>query len=282
MVTALTPAVPSGSQLCGQPAVSPQAKGPSMAHRQRHGAARRHALREPVVEDDARAGRHPHGHRRGPAHGHRLHAPRGVALPAGPRPSSPAGRSSSTAARSTTPGRRGDSWLAWASGRPRPGPEGAGDGRPSDEGRYDRALVQHLPGATDLPDAGPDDVTVEFTRFKVARIALDADSDRQFDVAPMVAAAQLLRTAEVDVVAWNDTAGSWLGPETDRRLVTETTAPTSCRPPRRRWPTSTRSPHSASGTSACSPLHRRRRPGHQRALRRRGASVVGEAISDCP
>ncbi len=78
------------------------------------------------------------------------------------------------------------------------------------------------------------DVTVESTRFEVARIALDAGSFRQFDVAPMVAAAQLLRTAEVDVVAWNDTAGSWLGPETDRRLVAETTAPTSCRPPRRR------------------------------------------------
>ncbi len=68
------------------------------------------------------------------------------------------------------------------------------------------------------------DVTVHFTRIEVTRIALDAGSDRQFDVRPMVAAAQLLRTAEVDVVAWNGTAGSWLGPETDRRLVAEITA----------------------------------------------------------
>jgi maleate isomerase len=70
------------------------------------------------------------------------------------------------------------------------------------------------------------DVTVHFTRIGVTRIALDAGSDRQFDVRPMVAAAQLLRTAEVDVVAWNGTAGSWLGPETDRRLVAEITAAT--------------------------------------------------------
>ncbi len=76
--------------------------------------------------------------------------------PAGPRPSSPAG-SSSTAARSTIPGRRGDSWLVWASGRSRPGPERTGDGRSSDEGRHDRALAQYLPGATDLPDAGRPD-----------------------------------------------------------------------------------------------------------------------------
>ncbi len=68
------------------------------------------------------------------------------------------------------------------------------------------------------------DVTVHFTRIEVTRIALDAGSDRQFDVRPMVAAAELLRTAEVDVVAWNGTAGSWLGPETDRRLVAEITA----------------------------------------------------------
>jgi maleate isomerase len=42
----------------------------------------------------------------------------------------------------------------------------------------------------------------------------------------MVAAAQLLRTAEVDVVAWNGTAGSWLGPDADRALVREITAAT--------------------------------------------------------
>ena len=70
------------------------------------------------------------------------------------------------------------------------------------------------------------DVTVHFTRIEVTRIALDAGSDRQFDVRSMVGAAQLLRTAEVDVVAWNGTAGSWLGPEVDRALAAQITAAT--------------------------------------------------------
>jgi maleate isomerase len=63
------------------------------------------------------------------------------------------------------------------------------------------------------------DVTVHFTRVEVTRIALDAGSDKQFDHATMVAAARLLSTAEVDVVAWNGTAGSWLGPDSDREMV---------------------------------------------------------------
>ncbi len=70
------------------------------------------------------------------------------------------------------------------------------------------------------------DVTVHFTRIEVTRIALNAHSDRQFDIRPMVTAARLLRTAEVDVVAWNGTAGSWLGPDGDRALVREITAAT--------------------------------------------------------
>jgi maleate isomerase len=70
------------------------------------------------------------------------------------------------------------------------------------------------------------DVTVHFTRIEVTRIALDAGSDEQFEVGPMVAAAGLLATAGVDVVAWNGTAGSWLGPDADRALVRELTAAT--------------------------------------------------------
>lgn len=64
-----------------------------------------------------------------------------------------------------------------------------------------------------------EDVTVHFTRIEVTRIALDAGSSTQFDQAGMVAAARLLRTAEVDVIAWNGTAGSWLGAEQDRAMV---------------------------------------------------------------
>ncbi len=71
-----------------------------------------------------------------------------------------------------------------------------------------------------------EDVTVHFTRIEVTRIALDAGSSTQFDQAGMVAAARLLRTAEVDVIAWNGTAGSWLGADQDRAMaeaITEAT-----------------------------------------------------------
>ncbi|MFI2104328.1 aspartate/glutamate racemase family protein [Isoptericola sp. NPDC019693] len=71
-----------------------------------------------------------------------------------------------------------------------------------------------------------EDVTVHSTRIEVTRIVLDADSDTQFDHAAMVDAARLLRTADVDVVAWNGTAGSWLGAGHDREMVRQITAAT--------------------------------------------------------
>ena len=71
-----------------------------------------------------------------------------------------------------------------------------------------------------------EDVTVHFTRIEVTRIALDAGSNTQFDHSTMVEAARLLRTADVDVIAWNGTAGSWLGPEHDRAMVDKITAAT--------------------------------------------------------
>lgn len=67
------------------------------------------------------------------------------------------------------------------------------------------------------------DVTIHFTRIPVTRIALDDSSDRQFDPAVMREAARLLATADVDVIAWNGTSGSWLGAEHDRDLVREIT-----------------------------------------------------------
>ncbi|MCO4255416.1 maleate cis-trans isomerase family protein [Pseudarthrobacter cellobiosi] len=63
------------------------------------------------------------------------------------------------------------------------------------------------------------DVTLHFTRINVTRIALDDSSDKQFDAAGMHAAAELLATSDVDVIAWNGTSGSWLGADHDRRLV---------------------------------------------------------------
>ena len=72
-----------------------------------------------------------------------------------------------------------------------------------------------------------EDVTVHSTRIPVTRIALDAGSDRQFDVDGMRAAAELLATADVDVIAWNGTSGSWLGADHDREIAAEITAATS-------------------------------------------------------
>ena len=63
------------------------------------------------------------------------------------------------------------------------------------------------------------DVTVHSTRIEVTRIALDPTADAQFATDAMVAAARLLATADVDVVAWGGTAGSWLGPDRDRETV---------------------------------------------------------------
>ena len=68
-----------------------------------------------------------------------------------------------------------------------------------------------------------DDVTIHFTRIPVTRIALDDSSDKQFDPAVMRTAAGLLATADVDVIAWNGTSGSWLGADHDRELVAEIT-----------------------------------------------------------
>jgi maleate isomerase len=70
------------------------------------------------------------------------------------------------------------------------------------------------------------DVTVHFTRIEVSRIALDENANTQFDPATMVDAANLLRAAEVDVIAWNGTAGSWLGVEHDRTMVDSITGAT--------------------------------------------------------
>lgn len=70
------------------------------------------------------------------------------------------------------------------------------------------------------------DVTLHFARIDVTRIALDADSDSQFDLSTMIAAAELLKPAEVDVIAWNGTSGSWLGAAHDREMVAQITETT--------------------------------------------------------
>lgn len=71
-----------------------------------------------------------------------------------------------------------------------------------------------------------EDVTIHSARIPVTRIALDAGSQRQFDVDGMRRAAELLATAEADVIAWNGTSGSWLGSAHDREIVAEIQAAT--------------------------------------------------------
>jgi maleate isomerase len=73
------------------------------------------------------------------------------------------------------------------------------------------------------------DVSVHFTRIPVARVGLDGTSDAQFDTAGMEAAAALLASADVDVIAWNGTAGSWLGTAHDRGITDAITTATGVR-----------------------------------------------------
>jgi maleate isomerase len=61
-------------------------------------------------------------------------------------------------------------------------------------------------------------VSVHFSRFRVTEIALSGDALAQFDDRPILAAAELLAHAKVDVIAWNGTSSGWLGFDADRRL----------------------------------------------------------------
>ncbi len=64
-----------------------------------------------------------------------------------------------------------------------------------------------------------DEVSLHVSRVGVQRIALDGGSDRQFATEQMLAAARLLADAEVSVLVWAGTAGSWLGVDGDRELA---------------------------------------------------------------
>lgn len=64
-------------------------------------------------------------------------------------------------------------------------------------------------------------VTVHFSRFAVTSISLSPDALAQFELEPILAAAELLAHAEVDVIGWSGTSAGWLGIEWDHRLVEE-------------------------------------------------------------
>ncbi|WP_420394049.1 maleate cis-trans isomerase family protein [Acuticoccus sp.] len=66
--------------------------------------------------------------------------------------------------------------------------------------------------------AGLPDVTAHFSRFRVVEIALSDAALGQFEMAPMLAAADLLADAKVDVIVWNGTSAGWLGFDRDEAL----------------------------------------------------------------
>lgn len=76
-------------------------------------------------------------------------------------------------------------------------------------------LLRALPG-----------VSAHFARFPVTEIALSPGALGQFEPAPILAAAELLAHAKVDVIAWNGTSASWLGFARDEALAEAVTART--------------------------------------------------------
>lgn len=70
------------------------------------------------------------------------------------------------------------------------------------------AIVARLPG-----------VTAHFSRFKVTEISLAPAALGQFDDSKILAAAELLADAKVDVIGWSGTAAGWMGFERDQQLI---------------------------------------------------------------
>ena len=66
--------------------------------------------------------------------------------------------------------------------------------------------------------AGISGVSAHFSRFKVTEISLKAKALGQFDDSKILAAAELLADAKVDVIGWSGTSSGWLGFEADIRL----------------------------------------------------------------
>jgi maleate isomerase len=70
------------------------------------------------------------------------------------------------------------------------------------------ALVAAVPGCS-----------AHFARFRVTEIALSDVALGQFDDSKILAAAELLADAQVDVIGWSGTSSGWLGFDADQRLV---------------------------------------------------------------
>lgn len=68
--------------------------------------------------------------------------------------------------------------------------------------------------------------SAHFARFRVTEISLSEQALGQFDDSKILAAAELLADAKVDVIGWSGTAAGWLGFDRDRALcrrITERT-----------------------------------------------------------
>lgn len=70
------------------------------------------------------------------------------------------------------------------------------------------ALAAQLPGAS-----------AHFSRFRVTEISLADKALGQFDHSKILAAAELLADARVDVIGWSGTAAGWRGFDKDLQLV---------------------------------------------------------------
>lgn len=66
--------------------------------------------------------------------------------------------------------------------------------------------------------AGLPEVTPHFGRFRVTEISLAEQALGQFQLEPMLAAAELLADARCHSICWNGTSAGWLGFERDREL----------------------------------------------------------------
>ena len=73
-------------------------------------------------------------------------------------------------------------------------------------------LTQAIVASIQQPDTT---ITVHFSRFAVTEISQSNAALSQFDLVPILAAAELLAHAKVDVIGWSGTSAGWLGFDKD-------------------------------------------------------------------
>ena len=76
-------------------------------------------------------------------------------------------------------------------------------------------LTQLIISSINIPKTA---VTVHFSRFRVTEISQSESALSQFDLTPILAAAQLLADAQVNVIGWSGTSAGWLGFDRDTTM----------------------------------------------------------------